>query len=158
MVLKINSGHFLYFYSFAEVIAVEFVTIIVFWYSYLSFIVLYSLNLDTGMFSTETQGNYFRYITLLSLCADALRKAFDNLPDTFEEKINKFKRHCHRLQGNSKLKELLSRNVLIFILFICLTVQPLGENSRNYTFFASLSITFRKFASPSTVLQVSYPY
>lgn len=116
------------------------------------------LIIDSKKYSTETQGNYFRYVALLSVCVDALRKAFDNLPDTFEEKINKFKRHCHRLQGNSKLKELLSRNVLIFILFICLTVQPLGENSRNYTFFASLSITFRKFASPSTVLQVSDPY
>lgn len=118
----------------------------------------FCLIIDSKKFSTETQGNYFRYVALLSVCVDALRKAFDNLPDTFEEKINKFKRHCHRLQGNSKLKELLSRNVLIFILFICLTVQPLGENSRNYTFFASLSITFRKFASPSTVLQVSDPY
>lgn len=116
------------------------------------------LIIDSKKYSTETQGNYFRYVALLSVCADALRKAFDNLPDTFEEKINKFKRHCHRLQGNSKLKELLSRNVLIFILFICLTVQPLGENSRNYTFFASSSITFRKFASPNTVLQVSDPY
>lgn len=122
------------------------------------FVGFFCLIIDSKKFSTETQGNYFRYVALLSVCVDALRKAYDNLPDTFEEKINKFKGHCDRLQGNSKLKELLSRNVLIFILFICLTVQPLGENSRNYTFFASLSITFRKFASRSTVLQVSDPY
>lgn len=111
----------------------------------------FGLILDSKRFSTETQGNYFRYVALLSVCGDALRKAFDNLPDTFEEKLNKFKRHCHRLQGNSKMRELLSRNVLKYVLYLLDNMfNRWGERSRNYTYFASLSITRtpRKFASP----------
>lgn len=117
----------------------------------LPFCPFFGLILDSKRFSTETQGNYFRYVALLSVCGDALRKAFDNLPDTFEEKLNKFKRHCHRLQGNSKMRELLSRNVLKYVLYLLDNMfNRWGERSRNYTYFASLSITRtpRKFASP----------
>lgn len=117
----------------------------------LPFCPLFGLILDSKRFSTETQGNYLRYVALLSVCGDALRKAFDNLPDTFEEKLNKFKRHCHRLQGNSKMRELLSRNVLKYVLYLLDNMfNRWGERSRNYTYFVSLSITRtpRKFASP----------
>lgn len=117
----------------------------------LPFCPFFGLILDSKRFSTKTQGNYFRYVALLSVCGDALRKAFDNLPDTFEEKLNKFKRHCHRLQGNSKMRELLSRNVLKYVLYLLDNMfNRWGERSRNYTYFASLSITRtpRKFASP----------
>lgn len=90
--------------------------IVVFWNSFLFIIVSLSI-LDTGKFSTETQGNYFRYIALQSLCADALRKTFDNLPDTFEEKLNKFKQKCHPLQKDSKLSKPLKRNVFKIYFF-----------------------------------------
>lgn len=59
---------------------------------------------DSGKFCTETQGNFYRCFALQTVCADALRNVFDNLPDAFEDKIKKFKKKC---RGEPKLEDKL---------------------------------------------------
>lgn len=62
------------------------------------------LIIDSKKYSTETQGNYFRYVALLSVCVDALRKAFDNLPDTFEEKNKQIQEALSSSSGKLKIE------------------------------------------------------
>lgn len=58
--------------------------------------VFFLFSLDSGMYSSEKQGNCLRYFALQSVCSDAMRKAFDNLSGTFAGKISKFKQHCSK--------------------------------------------------------------
>lgn len=48
------------------------------------------LLIDSGTLSTSKQGNCLRLFELQSVSADAMRIVFDNMPDSFSDKINKY--------------------------------------------------------------------
>lgn len=73
--------------------------------------------LDSDEFSTSGQGNVIRFYALQAVSAKAMRKAINNLPNTFGENIKKVKKHCTMLANASKpwAREFLSSNyVFVF--------------------------------------------
>lgn len=70
--------------------------------------------LDSDEFSNSGQGNVIRFFAVQAVSAKAMRKAINNLPNTFGENIKQVKKHCAKLTNASKTwaREFLSSNFL----------------------------------------------
>lgn len=71
-------------------------------------LLLFLKYIDSGVLATEKEGNYFRFLALISISANAMRKAFDNLPYSFEDLLKRFKQTAAR--GHPQIKQLPQSN------------------------------------------------
>lgn len=88
---------------------------------HITLIKYFCLFIDSKMFSTSKQGNCLRFFELQSVSANAMRIFFDKMPDTFQEKIDKYENkkefdsRSHRIDSEKK-KDFVSR-MYAFIYF-----------------------------------------
>lgn len=70
--------------------------------------------LDSDEFSNSGQGNVIRFYAVQAVSAKAMRKAINNLPNTFGENIKKVEKHCTMLTNARKTwaREFLRSNYL----------------------------------------------
>uniref|UniRef100_K1REE9 Uncharacterized protein n=1 Tax=Magallana gigas TaxID=29159 RepID=K1REE9_MAGGI len=64
---------------------------------------------NSGELATEKEGNYFRFLALISISANAMRKAFDNLPYSFEDLLKRFEQTA---KGHRQTKQLLQKSTV----------------------------------------------
>lgn len=63
---------------------------------------------DSGKFATEREGNCLRFFALQAISRDAMEKALDSMPGTFQSKLQTYVNMCiSKKRNTSKIKLLI---------------------------------------------------